>query len=1254
MVHALCRLRPLNLHLKQVFPLFSFFLNKYQFSTTSLQEPSSSSLSSIQKSNKTHLDLSSIDASGLAKSVFLKCSHLWEKKDDVSAKHSLKHLLFEISTVSPEITRKFRRLSELKPEDVLEILLGFEFEFNKFEIEAQKIKSLWGIFEWASGQGREFKHLPKSYEVMARMLVRVGLFREFEFLLSTMDSRGISLDSNEIFSNLIEGYVGSGELQRAISVYHRMRRQGLFPSPSSYCAVLDMLVRRNETKLAFQIYIDMVEMGFGLSREETIIFENVIKLLCKDGKVQEARNLVRKVIRFGIKPSNLVLDEIARGYCEKKDYDDLLKFFVESESAPDVVVGNKVMFSLCANFDTERANLFLQELENVGFGPDEITFGILIGWSCREGKLKDAFIYLSEILSRSLKPNVHSYNALISSVFKVGMWKHARVILYEMLDLGITPNLATFKVLLAGYSKAREFNEVKVVVGEMAERGLIQLSSLEDPLAKAFILLGLDPLAVKVRRDNDVGFFRTEFFDNLGNGLYLETDLTEYEKTMTGVLEDSLIPDFNSLILKDCGEGNFRTAVVIVEEMLRWGQELSLTAFSELVKGLYACSCSMTTISSLLEKMPELTDQLDQETLNLLVQALSKKGFITNARRIFERIILQRHSKIKIETYSALITGFCRKRNLKGLLSCWDLARLDTWSPEPKDFKALTGYLCQQGMLKEAVEIFENMLVAYPHTGLHTCHHFFEKLCGTGLTSIAHALVEELQKRGFVLDHIAYSHLIKGFCKEKMISEAFNVLDVMLAKNLVPCLESTVLSISQLCRAGKFEKAVALKEMVLKSEFSYSISAHCALMSGFCKSGMVGEAASIFQDMLLKKLLLNSDTCNFLVQGYCQTDNLRKVGELLSFMIRGNLVISIPSYRNLVYLMCSRGRVPLALSVKELLLKENNPPDLIIYNILIFYLFRTQNSLFVDSLLDELQDKGLQFDGFTYNFLVYGYSHCKEASRSLQYLTTMMSTEHRPSNCSLRTVISCLCGNEELGKALELSQEMESRGWIHDSTIQNAIVQGLLARGKVQEAVSFLDRMIEKDLIPENILYDNLIKGFCGYGRVEKAVDLLNVMLKKGNIPSSSSYDSLIQDSCNCGKLDQALDFLTEMLDRNLKPSMKTWNVLIYNVCHYGRITEAERLLYVMVQIGENPTREMYCSVINRYRYESNLSKVSELLKTMQINGYEPDFETHWSLISNLSNSNDENSSDSSRSFLSRLLSESGFTRNKDLKIKRR
>ncbi|KAG6656189.1 pentatricopeptide repeat-containing protein At5g15280, mitochondrial [Carya illinoinensis] len=1228
-------------HIKQVRSLFYHFSTLPTTTSTSFTDPSSPSSSKLQN-NDTRLDLSSIKFNGFAQSVILNCSHFLDKKKGKDfANASVKDLILYISDIVPNTARRLIRISVLKPEDVLGILLGFQSENGKVRIGARKVETLWEIFKRANEQDKGFKHLPRSCEVMASLLIHAGMLREVEFLLSTIESQGISLDGLDIFCNLIQGYAGDGELERAIVVYEQMRGRGFMPSVACCRVLLDILVQKKKIQLANRVCWDMLEMNANLSDPEKASFENVIRLLCRNGHIQEGRNLANKALVSGLEPSSSVINEIARGYCEKKDFEDLLSFFARMKCAPTVIAGNKIMHCLCLNFGTERAGLFLQELKALCFNPDEITFSILIGWSCHEGKLKKAFFYLSDMLSKCLKPHICSYNALISGLFKEGMWKHAQDIIHEMVDRGTPPDISTFRILLAGFCKARQFDEVKRTVCQMARHGFIQLSSLEDPLSKAFRVLGLDPLAVRLKRDNNIRFSKTEFLDNLGNGLYLDTDLDEYEKTVTRVLEDSIIPNFNTLIMEQCGHRNFTTALLLVNEMVHWGQELSLSVFSALVEGFCSSRSHIKAVVKLLEKMPELADQLDQETLNLVVRAYCKKGLINSGKIVLDRM-LQRHLIAKNETYTALIMGSCKKGSLKDLHCCWEVAQRNKWLPGLNDCKALVGCLCQREMLEEALHLLEHMLVYNIPAGLDIFSVLLENLCASGFTRIAHVLLDGLLKQGFILDRMAYSHVVRGFCKEKEFSAAFMMLDNMLAKNLVPCLDVSVLLIPLLCRVGRFEKAIALKEIALRDQILDSSSLHGALVKGFCMTGNVREVATVFQDILFKGILPAVELYDMLVQGHCQVKNLRKVWELLGGFIRKNLSLSISSYRNLVRLMLLEGRVPHALNLTALMLGQSKSNDLIIYNILIFYLFATGNSSLVKNILDQLQEKELLHNEVTYNFLIYGFSQCKDVSSTAHCLSTMISKELRPSNRSLRTVISSLCGAGELGKALYLSQEMELRGWVHDSIIQNAIVEGLISLGNLHEAEDLLDRMVEKCLIPDNINYDNLIKRFCLHNRLNKAVDLLNIMLKKGTVPNSSSYDSVIQGFCTQNRLDEAMDFYTEMLYRDLKPSIKTSGMFVHALCQNGRTEEAENLLISILQVGES-TREMYCAIVNRYRLENNLKKASELMHVMQQRGYDPDFETHWSLISNLSNSSDKDDCKNNQGFLSSLLSVSGF-----------
>ncbi|XP_027341048.1 pentatricopeptide repeat-containing protein At5g15280, mitochondrial [Abrus precatorius] len=1151
---------------------------------------------------------------------------------------SFKTHLLQLSLVTPETIRTCWRLPLLEPQHVLQLLLGFQSQCVNGEIRVEKVRSLWQIFKWGAERNVGFKHLSQSYEIMASLLVQVGLLSEAEELI-------FAFKSCEIFDDLIKGYVSVKELEKGVFVYDVMKGRGMVPTRSCYGVLIDLLVRMKRTQLAFRVAFDMVELGAPLSGDGIRVLEKVMVLLCVDGKVQEARNLVKKVLPLNSEVSGLVFDEIAFGYCEKKDFKDLLSFFVEVKCAPTVTAANRVINSMCSSYGVERAGLFLQELESLGFTPDEVTYGILIGWSCHEERIKNALSYLSVMLSKNLLPCIYTYNALISGLFKVGMLEHAHDILDEMIERGTLPDISTFRVLIAGYCKSRRFDKVKLLVKEMESRGLIKLSSLENPISKAFVVLGLNPSSVRLKRDNDGKLSKTEFFDDIGNGLYLDTDVDEYENHINLVLEESMLPNFNSSVKKECSNSNLNNALIFFEAMLCWGQELLLPEFSELVRQLCSSRSQIKSMTKLLEKMPQSAHKLDQETLNLVVQAYSKKGLLHKAKNILDGMLLNKFH-VKNETYTAILLPLCKKGNMKDFNYYWDMACRNKWLPDLEDFECLLAHICHWKMLKEALQFLEIMLLSYPYIKSDICRIFLEVLSTRGLTGTAFDVLKQL-KPCFILDHAAYNNLIRGLCNEGKFYLAFTFLDEMQDRQLAPCLDTSIVLIPQLCKAYRYDKAIALKEIIVKEQPSFSHAAHCALISGFFSMGNTGRADTLFRDMLSKGLGTDDELCNMLIQGYSQANDLRKVGEALGVAIRRGWELSVRSYRYLVRSMYRNGKVLLAPSLKNLKLAQCPPDGLIIYNIHIFYLLSAGNSLIVNKILNEMEEKKVVLDQVGHNFLVYGFLQCKDLSSSLHYLTTMISKGLKPNNRSLRKVISSLCDAGDLHKALELSQEMRLRGWIHDSSVQTTIVESLLSCGKIQEAETFLGRMGEESLTPDNINYDYLIKCFCQYGRLNTAVHLMNTMLKKQNIPVSTSYDFLVHGFCAQNKLDIALNFYSEMLNWNLKPRIDTLEMLVHRFCQDGKTELAEHFLVDLIHRGETPSRKMYCSVVKSYHMEKNLKKASELMQAMQESGYQPDFEIHWSLISNLNSAKAKDTDNGNKGFLSRLLSKSGFLQRK-------
>ncbi|KNA12968.1 hypothetical protein SOVF_120540 [Spinacia oleracea] len=1241
MLHRIASTHLLTSIVNQVCSSSFFFPLKYhQFILSAFLSNSSSS----NKSSNTHFNAPTITAPLVGNLVFSKYSHFWEHRIDryTIANSSLNQLILNISYVCPEICRKFLRVSSWEAENVLEVLLGFQLGSGNLRIDVEVVESLWEIFRRVSVRNGGFKHLPRSYEVMASVLVNVGMFREVESLLSTAETRGILLANEEISGGIVEGYINLGELGKAILMYDTMRELCLAPSLSCYRSLLGLLMKEDKINQAIRVYEDMVDVGFEIGDVDAKNLGSLIGFLCWEGEIREARKFLKKIVGSGWKPSTEILSEIADVYYEKKDFEDLLSFFIEMKCAPDVLVGNRIISSLCSNFGIGRADKFMMELENLGFVPNEITFGIYICWSCLDGRIRDAFCYLSEILSRGLKPDRHSYNALISTMFKEGIQDHAREILNEMIDTGIKPNLATYRVLLAGYSMSRQFNEVQLMMREMVNHGLIVLSPTDNPLSKAFAILGLDPLTVKVKRDNDVKNFRTEFVDALGNGLYLDTDVDNFEKTLTGVLQESLIPDFNLLVMRECDVKNVKKALSMVDEMLQWGQELSLPVLSALVRLVCRSTCHVKAIPDFLDKVFQLFRKLDHETLNFVVEALGKNRFVDQCR-LFLHEMYRRHLPIFSATYTASLVSLCQFGRKSDLIYCWSLAGKDNWSPEWDDFIIILENLCRRRMLKEALELFDMMLKVNPGLGTQICDVFLEKLSLNGFTGVGDILVYELKRKNFELDCSAYSHLIKGYCLEKRFSEALIIFDKIRSDSSALSMDALLLLIPQLCKVNRLKEAVALKDAGSKDHPYTLFSLHSALIIGCCRAGKVAEADGLLLGMLLQNMHPKDEIFNALLHAHCHNSSLKTTEKLICIMMKRGICLSVSSYRDLIYLLCKKGMFYSAQGLKSLVVVRNNIPFSVVYNILIFRLFQTGKHYLVDVLVDELEESGQQLDEVGYNFLIHGFSACKDMKRSMKFFNDMINKGLRPSNRSLRAVIHYLCRNGQVQNALELNNQIESRRWILCPSVHYAIMEGLFLDGRIQQAERFVSQIMEKGSTPETIYYNNLIRNFCRYGRLETAVNLLDQILKNKSIPDASSYDCIIQSFCGYNNVERSMDFFNEMFHRNLKPSIGTWDMMIQTFCKNGKTNDAESLLMSMIEVGETPTKGMYSLVIDRYQLENNLSKASELLYRMQQQGYEPDFVTQWSLISSLSNSYDEISNNGNQGFLSKLLVKSGF-----------
>ncbi|KAK8970608.1 Pentatricopeptide repeat-containing protein [Platanthera guangdongensis] len=1149
---------------------------------------------------------------GIGRAVISRCALSSEKKTDILLDNfsSLHEILTKYGNICPEITRGLWRVSALLPGDFFEMLTRLESGAHSSSV----VKFLWILFRWAPKQIGNFHHFSRSQERMISMLIQSQMLAEAESLiLWSSDPNGIFSNPSEIFSLIIQGYAENFLFRNAISLYNRARNGGFKLSCSCYRALLNQLVDMENSELALKVYLDMTESEKGFCADDRFL-NFIVESLGKIGRIVEALNILRQARTAGVKASPAAIDAVIQAFCSKKDFEDILNFIKEWEHVPSTFVGNKVVSSICKMFGSDYARFFIEELKSIGFNFDDVTFGVLIVQCCTVGKLRDAFIYLSESYSRGIKLNAHTYNALISAGFKGGMCNVATEIFHEMLDRDILLDPSTYKILLAGYCKYRKFDEIKKFFDGGVDSCFISLAPGEDPISKAFRVLGLDCVGVKVKRDNDVRFPKAEFFDCLGNGLYVETNNYEYDCVLEKILVAAMNPDLDSSLSNECKLGNLDRALMVKNEVIQWGLELFPDTCSQFLKLMCSSSSHVKEAISFLDEKPDLWDQLDSDILNLVVQSLSTNGLVVHAKSVLDRL-LKRGLMIDNATHNALILGFYNERKFQGVKDYVELLGGISYSPCSKDIEILVSCLCKSGMVEKMLLVFDSMTARYHDLVPTFFSVILREFSSTKLSSMGNVFLEEVFRRTHDLDIEFLVNCIETTCRE-----------------------SYQFLLHFLVSSGRTEETLFLKQHVLSRRAGQANFVYSILLNEFCARRKLKEAAFHLQEMLANGMLPDDKNLNAIVQEFCRQNHTKTALEILGKMLRSHVHLSISGYRSLVRQLCACGLLNGALNLQKLIQGKNASSSLIFQNILIFSLFQTKNSLLVDALLENIQESHSLGDSATYNILVYGYHKCGLVSKSVDLFYDMIYLGMRPNIRSLRTIICHLCRRGELQKAIELSNAMVSHGWKHDSRIQNSLAMSLISRTHLPEAIFLLHRLEERDLISEHVCYDPLIKELCVQGEVKNAVHLLNLMLKKGSVPSQSSYISVIHVFCIHKSFDKALDFHEEMLQKGFEPSKDSSYTLTRGLIECGRIDESRNILGSMIRFGVVPAGSMYNDIIRWYYAENNMEKASEVLMEMQRVGHVPNFDTHWSLIRNLSSTTGKE--DHRKGFLSSLLSD--------------
>jgi pentatricopeptide repeat protein len=568
-------------------------------------------------------------------------------------------------------------------------------------------------------------------------------------------------------------------------------------------------------------------------------------------------------------------------YGKWKDYDKLENVFIElcqKNILCDVDTYNNFI-RLCANIGNLRCIFqLLQDMKSKSIQPNLSTYNNILLAYVRNKNISGALNLLCEMEKEGLRPDIVTLNSIINGFIKIRDLKSVIKCLETMTSMGVSPNVVTFNTLMSGYSDLGDYEYVEKLYNKMIKMNIQPGTDTYVTLMSAYIRSGKKQQALEIK-DHLSNWKSLQLYNMLIN-LYIKfNDFSMARLLFDQMSESAFKPNvvtFNTFINGYINQKNLKEARKYFDEMVKCGVSPNVEVYNTLLKG-YLNIYGMSSVKKIFSQMSNHNIVPDAVTYNTLMQYIKRQNRIDDYERAIDqyRTMIKKSIVPSDRTYNILLNSAIMKDIRESRLH----------------HRRLANY-------QEAEESVELSLI-----------------------------LNEMRSKGYIIDVVTYSIIMKNFVHYKKMDEAEKLLQQMKNDVINPNQYIFNIMVYGYCKSYNMSMAQQVVKKMINSGFRKDLKTYTSLINGYVAIGEIGEAQREFEEMRRSGLIPDNIVYTSLIDMFANKKNTRNAQKVFDYMRTQGISMDKKTFTVLMKAYALDGNIKGVCSIYNEMIKEGYEPD---------------------------------------------------------------------------------------------------------------------------------------------------------------------------------------------------------------------------------------------------------------------------------------------------------------------------------------